>query len=276
MAAANIVKKEPGRDPAVKLKDMFRYMPSKGRALFEMTVQNILYDRKTLIFFGLSLLLLIIPGYWAYTWNEKSISGIGLFVIVMLMVYLQFIVLYACLLFGASLFAEEEEQKTITYLTSRPLSTFELVLYKYLGFIVSVFLMFLVPILLTFAIIASHTSYSVTTDYLFELGQFVGLVFVAIMAWGAFFMFLGALLRKTALMAGLLYALFWETFVANIPTSIKYGTVNHYIRSLAPYSQSATTPGAYTDWGPALGAMIGFTIVCLLLTWYFQRKLDYN
>jgi len=262
-------------DFQTKLKDAVKYVPTKGRALLEMTVQNILYDRKTLVFFGLSLFLLIIPGYWAYTWTPKSILGTDLFVVMTMMVYIQFIVIYACMLFGASLFAEEEEQKTITYLTSRPVSNLELVIYKYIGFVLSVFFMFLIPLLLTFAIIATHTSFDLTKEFLFHLGQYIGLMFVAIAAWGAFFLFLGTLLGKYALIGGLLYALFWETFIANIGTSIKYGTVNFYIRSLSPINMGIGGTDTMA-WSSALGVMIGFALVCIIMSWYVQRKKDYN
>jgi ABC-type transport system involved in multi-copper enzyme maturation permease subunit len=257
-----------------KLQDMVKYMPTKGRALLEMTVKNILYDRKTLIFFGLSLFLLIIPGYWAYSTDGTGIKGLDLFVMITMLVYLQFIVLYACMLFGTSLFAEEEEHKTLTYLTSRPVSTFELVVYKYIGFVVSVFVMFSITLLLTFAIIATRTSFDLISGFLFELGQYIGLMFVAIAAWGAFFMFFGVYFRKYSLMAGLLYALLWETFVANIPTSIKFATVNYYIRSMAPVAFNNVT--GETPWGQALAAMLGFAAACLFLAWYFQRGKDYN
>ncbi len=263
-----------GIDPVAKLRDMVRYMPTKGRTLVEMSVKNILYDRKTLVFFGLSLFLLIIPGYWAYTYDGSGIRGLDLFVMITMLVYLQFIVLYACLLFGTSLFAEEEENKTLTYLTSRPVSTFELVVYKYIGFVMSVFVLFLVPLLLTFAIIATHTSYQLTSDFMFELGQYIGLMFVAVAAWGALFMFFGVYFRKYSLMVGLLYALLWETFVANIGASIKFATVNYYIRSLAPVPFASAA--GETPWGQALAAMVGLAVACILLTWYFQRKKDYN
>jgi len=263
-----------GLDPMTQMRDIIRYLPTKGRALLEMTVKNILYDRKTLIFFGLSMFLLILPGYWAYTYDGTGIKGLDLFVMITMLVYLQFIVLYACMLFGASLFAEEEEHKTLTYLTSRPISTFELVSYKYIGFLVSVFVMFLIPLLLTFAIIATRTSYGLTSDFIFELGQYIGLMFVAIAAWGALFMFFGVYFRKYSLMVGLLYALLWETFVANIGTGIKYATVNYYIRSLAPIEFG--TAGGGTQWGQALAAMLGFAAVCIFLTWYVQRNKDYN
>ena len=123
-----------GTAPVDKLRDMARYAPTKGRTLVEMSIKNILYDRKTLVFFGLSMFLLVIPSYWAYTAGGNGVDGLGLFVMITMLVYLQFIVLYACLLFGASLFAEEEENKTLTYLTSRPVSNFEHVVYKYIGF----------------------------------------------------------------------------------------------------------------------------------------------
>jgi ABC-type transport system involved in multi-copper enzyme maturation permease subunit len=267
-----------GADPATKLHDMLHSIPTKGRALLEMTVQNIFYDKKALIFFGLALFLLVIPGYWAYTWTPKSPGGLEMFVIVTMMIYLQFIVIYACLLFGTSQFAEEEEQRTITYLTSRPLSNVELVIYKYIGFVLSIFFMFIIPVLLNFAIICTHTSYDITSGFMFHLGQFIGLMFVAIAAWGAFFMLLGVALKKYALIAGLLYALFWETFVANIPNGIRYATVNHYIRSISPYyvSFGVTGAGAASPWAQALATMIVFSIVCLVLSWYAQRNKDLN
>ena len=263
-----------GVDPVTKLQDAIRYMPTKGRTLVEMTVKNILYDRKTLIFFGLSLFLLIIPAYWAYSYNGTGIKGLDLFVMITMLVYLQFIVLYACMLFGTSLFAEEEEHKTITYLTSRPVSTFELVAYKYIGFVVSVFVMFLITLLLTFAIIATRTSYELTSGFMFELGQYIGLMFVAIAAWGALFMFFGVYFKKYSLMVGLLYAFLWETFVANIGTSIKFATVNYYIRSLAP--AGFNTAQGETPWGQALAAMLLLAVACIVLAWYFQRGKDYN
>jgi ABC-type transport system involved in multi-copper enzyme maturation permease subunit len=265
---------EKGIDPMSKLRDMVKYMPTKGRTLVEMSVKNILYDRKTLVFFGLSMFLLVIPGYWAYTYDGSGIRGLDLFVMITMLVYLQFIVLYACLLFGTSLFAEEEENKTLTYLTSRPVSTLELVAYKYIGFVVSVFVMFLVPLLLTFAMVATHTSYRLTSDFMFELGQYIGLMFVAVAAWGALFMFFGVYFRKYSLMVGLLYALLWETFVANIAAGIKFATVNYYIRSLAPVPFASAA--GETPWGQALAAMVGLAVACILITWYFQRGKDYN
>jgi len=263
-----------GVDPVAKLRDMVKYMPTKGRALLEMSVKNVLYDRKTLVFFGLSLILLVIPGYWAYSYDGSGIKGLDLFVTITMQVYLQFIILYACMLFGAALFAEEEENKTLTYLTSRPVSTIELVAYKYIGFVASVLVLFLIPLLLNFAIIATHTSYEKTSDFLFELGQYIGLMFVAIAAWGALFMFFGVFFRKYSLMVGLLYALLWETFVANFGTGIKFATVNYYIRSMAPVPFS--TAAGETPWGQALAAMVGLAAACLLLSWYFQRGKDYN
>jgi len=263
-----------GVDPVAKPRDMVKYLPTKGRTLIEMSVKNVLYDRKTLVFFGLSLILLVIPGYWAYSYDGSGIKGLDLFVTITMQVYLQFILLYACMLFGAALFAEEEENKTLTYLTSRPVSTIELVAYKYIGFVASVFVLFLIPLLLNYAIIATHTSYENTSDFMFKLGQYIGLMFVAIAAWGALFMFFGVYFRKYSLMVGLLYALLWETFVANFGTGIKFATVNYYIRSMAPIP-FATAAGE-TPWGQALAAMVGLAAACLLLSWYFQRGKDYN
>jgi hypothetical protein len=139
---------------------------------------------------------------------------------------------------------------------------------------VSVFVMFLITLLISFAIIATRTSYELTSGFMFELGQYIGLMFVAIAAWGALFLFFGVYFKKYSLMVGLLYAFLWETFVANIGTSIKFATVNYYIRSLAPV-EFVSAQGE-TPWSQALAAMLGLAVACIILTWYFQRGKDYN
>jgi ABC-type transport system involved in multi-copper enzyme maturation permease subunit len=268
---------------ATTLKDFVKGMPTRGRALLEMTIQNILYDRKTIVFFGLTLFLLVLPCYWVYADAANEIPGMSLFVVIDLIVYVQFIVLYACLLFGASLFVEEEEQRTMTYILSRPVSNMEIMFYKYVGFVISVFVMLVIPLLLNFAIICFRTPYEVSSAFIFDppyhLGQFIGLLFVAIAAWGAFFMFLGIYLKKYALIAGLLYALFWETFISNIPTDIRFGTVNHYVRSIAPiYFALGDDPSALeaTPWGWALATLIGFSFVCVILSYLVLKRKDYH
>jgi ABC-type transport system involved in multi-copper enzyme maturation permease subunit len=260
------------------LTDFFKGMPTRGRALLEMTVQNILYDRKTIVFFALTLFLLVLPSYWVYADAADDIAGLELFIIITMIVYIQFIVLYACMLFGASLFVEEEEQRTMTYIISRPISNLEIVFYKYVGFVISVFVMLVIPLLINFGIICLRTPYADTSDFMFELGQFIGLLFVAIAAWGAFFMFLGIYLKKYALMAGLLYALFWETFISNIPTSIRLGTVNHYVRSIAPIYVSFDDQGLMdpTVWNHALAVLIGFSLVFVIMSYIVLRKKDYH
>ena len=97
---------------------------------------------------------------------------------------------------------------------------------------------------------------------------------VVVAAWGALFLFFGVFFRKYSLMVGLLYALLWETFIANIPTSIKFATVNYYIRSMGPIEFNNVT--GETPWGQALAAMVGLAVACILLAWYFQRGKDYN
>lgn len=251
--------------------------------MLEMTIKSILYDRKTIIFFGLTLFLLVLPCYYIYDFEEasKDIAPLELFIIVMMIVYMQFIVLYASLLFGCSLYTEEEDQRTMSYLISRPVSNAEIVIYKYIGFVISVYIMLAIPLLLNLAILTTKVPLNETMDFMFEIGQFFGLMFLAIAAWGAFFMFLGIYLKKFALVAGLMYAIFWETFMANIPAGIRYGTISHYLRSLAPiYVSFGDDPASAgleaTQWEHALVILIGFGLAFQLLTWFILRRKDYH
>jgi hypothetical protein len=138
-------------------------------------------------------------------------------------------------------------------------------------------------LLINFGIICLRTPYEVTSDFLFDapyhLGQFLGLMFMSIASWGAFFMFLGIYLKKYALIAGLLYGLFWETFISNIPTDIRLGTVTHYVRSLSPIYFTLGDEGGMLDptrWEHALAVLFGFCIFFIITTYLVLKKKDYH
>jgi hypothetical protein len=144
--------------------------------------------------------------------------------------------------------------------------------------VISVFILLAIPLLINFGLICLRTPFGETYNFLFELGQFLGLVFMAIAAWGAFFMFLGIYLKKYSLIAGLLYALFWETLISNIPTSIRLGTVTHYVRSISPvyFSLSDEVALEGTWWSHSLGVLMGIALVCVIFTYMVLRKKDYH
>jgi ABC-type transport system involved in multi-copper enzyme maturation permease subunit len=67
--------------------------------------------------------------------------------------------------------------------------------------------------------------------------------------------------------------------MSNIPTSIRLATVSHYVRSIAPVYFALGDDGSnivFTEWGHALAALIGFSLVCMIMTYIVLRKKDYH
>ena len=66
--------------------------------------------------------------------ERSSISGIYIFSNMIMVLYLQFLILIMALFFGTSVCSEEVEWKTLTYLTTRPVSKSAIILGKYAAY----------------------------------------------------------------------------------------------------------------------------------------------
>ena len=83
----------PGRPP----KDS-KVMVNRGLAMVGLTVRSIFFDRKTMIVGAILLLLLTIPLLWLRNPSGEDDAAMDFFMGIMVMLYLQFIVLYVCFL----------------------------------------------------------------------------------------------------------------------------------------------------------------------------------
>jgi hypothetical protein len=70
------------------------------------------------------------------------------------------------------------------------------------------------------------------------LAQDLGIVVLAILAYGALFALIGAWLRHSVL-AGLLYAFGWEGIIPYLPGYLRKLTITHYIQSILPHDDTA-------------------------------------
>jgi len=144
--------------------------------------------------------------------------------------YLQMIVLYVCFLYASALITSEVDDRTITYLISRPIKKLEIVVYKYTGYIISLFLIFSIPATINYGILATNGGGSGLTDNLDFLMFSLGGILLGIILWGAFFILLASVFRNP-LMPGFLFCIFWESLIANIGTNVSKLTVTYQIRT---------------------------------------------
>ncbi len=216
---------------------MKRYAASLW-VVIELTFDQLLWSRKTLFIEALALL----PPMIALGWRILIASGIarplvsagGLFSAMMVTAYLQFLLLMVCLFYGTALVADEVENKTLTYLTTRPVPKALLLLGKYLAFLlIGIGIMFH-SILLNYLILYSSDGWMRIFTGSGTLFKDLSVILLGLMAYGAIFCFLGAS-TKRPLVIGLIFCAGWESLITYLPGMTRKLTVMHFLQSLFPH-----------------------------------------
>ncbi|MCS6776067.1 MAG: ABC transporter permease subunit [Chloroherpetonaceae bacterium] len=183
---------------------------------------------------------------------------------------------------GTGVLSQEIEQKTITYLLTRPVPRWRLLLLKFLA----AFLMVTVTVCASCLLVAL-TLFGVGRLSGAPIGRDLLILPVGALAYGALFVLMATLLQRP-LMYGLLFAFGWESWVPNLPGYFRRVSLMTYLRVLAPHSreepetldiaQVATTLPGTQDGIPhqmAWNVLIGFSVLALMLALYTFSVREY-
>jgi type IV secretory pathway VirB2 component (pilin) len=111
-----------------------------------------------------------------------------------------------------------------------------------------------------------------------NLGKDLGVLFLALLAYGSLFGLLGAWL-KHSMLAGLVYAFGWEGIVSYLPGITRRLTITHYLQSIFPHEDSATAiammVGQREDWREALLTLILMSVFFLSISCLVLREKEY-
>jgi ABC-type transport system involved in multi-copper enzyme maturation permease subunit len=160
-------------------------------------------------------------------------TGPTLFGMMTWVLYIRFIVPVLGIFYGTSLIADEVEDKTITYLFTRPIRRSAVVLGKYLAFLICTVLLVLPSIIVVYFAIVPLGGGQIGEEFL-RLAADLGILAVGLAAYGAVFAFAGARL-KHPLIAGLVFVFGWEPGVLFFPGYLKRLTVAYYLQALVPH-----------------------------------------
>jgi ABC-2 type transport system permease protein len=192
--------------------------------------------RKTQFFFFISFLPVIIALVIKIIqiFSEQSIlSGIYIFSNIVMVLYLQFLILILALFFGTSVCSEEVEGKTLTYLTTRPVSKSSIILGKYAAYTLLIILMVAVGLLFSFLILNLN---NLLNFRLYKtLLRYIVVLTLGLICYTSFFTFLGTFLKKSVLF-GLVFGFGWESVIQYFPGSTQRFAIVHYLKSLLPAS----------------------------------------
>jgi len=166
--------------------------------------------------------------------NGVRMGGSSIFGLVLWFLFLRFIVPVLGIFYGTSLIADEVEDKTITYLFTRPIPRAAVLLGKYLAYLASTVLIVLPAVMLVYFLVVPIGGGSIAATFP-DLLRDLGLLAMGLAVYGALFAAVGAWIKRPVLF-GLFFAFGWENFAMALPGYLKRFTVAFYAQGLVPHA----------------------------------------
>lgn len=165
--------------------------------------------------------------------NGARVSGEAVFGMMIWLLYIRFIVPLLGAFYGTALIADEVEDRTITYLFTRPIPRAAVLLGKYLAYLACTVLMVLPSVMLVFFLIVPTGGGRIAPAF---PGLVVDLAMLAIglAAYGGLFALAGTRLKRP-LVAGLIFVFGWEPGVMLLPGYVKRATIAYYLQGLVTH-----------------------------------------
>ena len=213
-----------------------------GVRIFDLSLGQMLWSRRS-VFLGVLLggpvllagVLRIVDTLHAsgFKINGAPVGGSAVFGMMIWLLFIRFIVPVLGVFYGTSLIADEVDDKTITYLFTRPIPRSAVLFGKYLAYLVCTVLLVLPSVMLVFFLIVPTGGDSIGAAFPSLLAD-LGMLAVGLASYGAVFALVGARLERP-LVVGLVFAFGWEPAVLLFPGYLKRLTVAYYMQALVTH-----------------------------------------
>jgi ABC-2 type transport system permease protein len=210
--------------------------------IFDLSLGEMLWSRRTVFMFlivgvpvilAAALRLIISFGSTMKVNNVAVTGGPAIFGLMIWGVYIKLAVPVLGAFYGTALIADEVDDKTITYLFTRPIPRSAVLLGKYLAYLVCTMCVVLPSIVLVWLIvIPMGGSFGESFP---DLLKDLGILAVGLAAYGALFAFVGAAIKRP-LLVSLFFVIGWENAVMAFPGYLKRFTVSYYLQGLVPHA----------------------------------------
>lgn len=209
--------------------------------------------------------------------NGESVSGAGIFGLMIWLLYVRFIVPILGVFYGTALIADEVEDRTITYLFTRPIARGAVLIGKYLAYLACTVLLILPSVVIVFFLMVPMGGGSIAAMFPALLAD-LGMLASGLAAYGAVFAWVGARVRRP-LVAGLVFVLGWEPAVLIFPGYLKRLSVAYYLQALVPHAMpqdssiSALLQG-FADVPGVLPSLAALAVLTIGALWVAARTVE--
>jgi ABC-2 type transport system permease protein len=211
--------------------------------IFDLSLARMLWSRGTVfmvLLVGLPVVLALIVrtlqalGAPSLRAGGQVVSGPVIFGFMVWWLYLRFIVPVLALYYGTALVADEVEDKTITYLFTRPIPRGAVLLGKFLAYFVCTVMVVLPSLMVVYFLMALSGTSTLAATFPTLLKD-LGLVILGLLAYGGLFAWVGAQFKRP-LVIGLVFIFGWEQLAMLIPGYMRNFTISYYLQSLVPHA----------------------------------------
>jgi len=254
--------------------------------IFDLSLGQMLWSRRS-VFLGLVLggpiviavVVRIIDVLYraGFQINGARTGGGTIFGLIIWILYIRFIVPVLGVFYGTALIADEVEDKTITYLFTRPISRSAVLLGKYLAYLVCTTLLVLPSVMIVFFVVVPTGGGSIAQAFPSLLTDF-GMLAAGLMAYGAVFALVGTRLKRP-LIVGLVFAFGWEPGVLFFPGYLKRATVMYYLQALVSHempqdSAVAMIMQVFREVPAVSTSLAGLAVITGLSLWFAARAVE--
>lgn len=207
--------------------------PDAARRVFDLALEGMIWSRRSLlmaVLLGLPAAFAILYRVVVASKGAPSLSPDDLYGYIVALYSIRNVVPLAALFYATSLVADEVEGKTITYLLTRPIPRASILAGKFAAYLATTVSLALPATVATFFILATAPGSEGVAAHVGDLLRDIGVVALALVAYGALFALLGVVLRRPVI-PGLLFLFGWE-LLANLPGYLPRLTLTAYLRSL--------------------------------------------
>ncbi|MBA2306422.1 MAG: ABC transporter permease subunit [Acidobacteria bacterium] len=260
--------------------------------IMDLSISEMLWSRRTVFMLLIvsapvliALFVRLLVGLGAPLFEETRngvttvrMTGPAIFGMMIWIFYLRFTVPVLGVFYGTSLIADEVEDKTITYLFTRPIAKGAVLVGKYLAYLVCTVFVVLPSVMLVYLLIVPMQG-SLGGSFL-DLLKDLSLLALGLAVYGAVFAFIGAKFKRP-LLIGLIFIFGWEQAALAFPGYLKYYTVAYYLQALVPHAMPndstlsmiqgifRQTPGMATS---LLGLFVIWAIFLSVAAWVVERR----
>ena len=184
--------------------------------VFDFSLGQMLWSRRS-VFLGLlvgaPIVIALVVRLHSLVESLPVINGVGLtgptlFGLLIWLLFVRFVVPVLGVYYGTSLIADEVDDKTITYLFTRPVPRSSILIGKYLAYLACVTLLVLPAVIVVYFLIIPIGG-NIGQSFP-QLAADLGMLFAGLTTYGALFAFVGAALKRP-LIVGLVFAFGWES-----------------------------------------------------------------